>query len=145
MNIKISQAYDICTAVLTDHHCAVEDTSIKFREDSHKIEYKHPTNGTLTLCVVAPHGAPVRWQGHKGYIIVYNNNFELFTAYTDYNVGRAFVVSRYNPMFLITRALSRKFFKILDLANARSKGKVIPTDNTIKIQQCIQNFEHKQK
>lgn len=141
MKISTDLAYDITKAFITD-----EKTTIK-REFSHHYHTNYIlTKDNLQLVIYVPHGAPgYDWLDdyyymNNGDISLYRNSYNIAYYHTKHNVGRAMNKSKYNPIRLITRALSPRFFNLIDMADARINNKIKTTDNTDKIYKTILNI-----
>lgn len=142
MKQSIKQAYDIAHAFITD-----KDTTVGKTVNNYSTTY-HMTRDNVRLEIYAPHGAPVWsiadefWMDRNGSIYLSIDNKTKMDAHTRYNVGRAMIRPRHNPISLLTRMRAPAFFHLLDLAEKRHMGKLEPTDNTVKIHLYISRHMH---
>ncbi len=150
MNLTIKQAYDITSAILSNKYIGIQNTSDDDKT-SYRVESTNPLYGNLILDIEAPHGSP-DWEssvtlciGHEGSIHLRHNNQNVFNAYTNHNIGYTFNRKKYNPISIITRMRARRFFKILNMADARLNGKLKTHDNNQQIHNIIKDINAKTK
>lgn len=141
MKLSIKQAYDITSAILTNKHIGIQNTSDKY-STSYRIQTFDSLYGNLVMSINAPHGAPIWsiadefWMNREGCIDLYQNG-KL--------IGRAFEKSNSRLVRTGTRMLSPRFFNLLNMADARLNGKLPTCDNTAKIQKLLKQLSEKQK
>ena len=141
MKLSIKQAYDITSAILTNKHIGIQNTSDKY-STSYRIQTFDSLYGNLVMSINAPHGAPIWsvadefWMNREGCIDLYQNG-KL--------IGRAFEKSNSRLVRTGTRMLSPRFFNLLNMADARLNGKLPTCDNTTKIQKLLKQLSEKQK
>lgn len=141
MKLSIKQAYDIISAILTNKHIGIQNTSDKY-STSYRIQTFDSLYGNLVMSINAPHGAPIWsianefWMNREGCIDLYQNG-KL--------IGRAFEKSNSRLVRTGTRMLSPRFFNLLNMADARLNGKLPTCDNTTKIQKLLKQLSEKQK
>lgn len=142
MKQTIKQAYDITHAFITD-----KDTVVSKTVNDYSTTYLM-TRDNVRLQICASHGAPVWsiadefWMDRNGSIYLSVDNKIKMDAHTRYNVGRAMIRPKYNPISVLTRMRAPAFFHLLDLAEKRHQGKLEPMDNAVKIHMHINRRMH---
>lgn len=146
LTVNVNQAYDIACAFVADKETAVN----KQIHGNWSTEYELAKDN-MRMKIYAPHGAPVWsiadefWMDKNGSIALYHDGKTVFYAKTRYNVGRAMVRSKYNPISILTRMRALRFFHLIDLCEDRIQNRMQTTDNTNVIQQKLGQINIKQK
>ena len=150
MILKIKHVYDITSAIISNNFIAIQNISTP-KKTGYRIETYNALFGNLTLQIDAPHGAPEWniadefWIIREGVIQLYQNKDFIFAAYTKHNVGRAFGRSKHNPICILTRIQSPRFFKLLNMADACFRGQLEAHDNNLQIYHELKKLKEKQK
>ena len=125
VELTVNQTCDIAHAFLADKQTAVSkqvhgnwSTTYELAKD----------NMLMEIC--ARHGAPEWsisdefWLDKNGSIALYQDGKTVFYAQTRYNVGRAMVRSKYNPISILTRMRAPHFFHLIDLCEDRIQNRM---------------------
>jgi hypothetical protein len=146
MQLTTQQTYNIASALISDKNTTIE----KFETPYFCVKYII-RNNNLYLKIYAPYGSPhwdhvdKCWEINAGELMLLNKSQLVFLTYTKNNVGRAFGRTKYNPMNILTRLREPRFFKLLEMADARANGSLKTTDNQQKIQNMLISFYTRQK
>ena len=154
----MTNIYDIAMAFITDR-----DTNINVSGNGKSLNYKFINRGLADypycLEITIPRGAPERlgWplplatnkkQGivhlHRGTATtdIYHER-TLLSATTKHNVGRAHDPKQSDLMRFITRSMSPRFFKLVNMANQRTRCEIQTTDNTAMLYNMIYRIKQK--